>query len=75
MSFLIIYTIVDVECTQFNHLDDAILMSTQNIFFMIKYVPQIFAFLSYWKNFLGTQNEFESDTGNERSGPEVVKLV
>ena len=41
MSFFIIYTIVDVECTQYNHLDDAILMSTQNIFFMIKYVPQI----------------------------------
>ena len=32
--------------------------------FSIKYL-KVFVFLSYWKNFLGLKNEFETATVNE----------
>ena len=42
-------------------------MSTQNIQFhdKIRKFPEIFVFLSYRKNFVGEQNEFESSKINE----------
>ena len=46
-----------VECTHKNRLDEAILMSTLNIQFHDKKRknPYIFASLSYWKDFIGTE--------------------
>ena len=46
-----------VECIHYIRLNKAILMSTHNIQFhdKIRKNPQIFVFLSYWKNFVGTE--------------------
>ena len=51
-------------------------MSTYIIRFhdKIRIFPQIFVFLSYRKNFVGTQNEFESAMINEPSILELLKV-
>ena len=51
-------------------------MSTHNIQFhdKIKKNKQIFVFLSYWKNFVGTENKFKSSTVNKPSVFEPLRL-
>ena len=51
-------------------------MSTYIIRFhdKIRIFPQIFVFLSYRKNFVGTQNEFESAMVNEPSILQLLKV-
>ena len=58
--FLIFYTILYVEFTHQNCLDEAILLSTHNIQFHDKKISINIVFLGYRKNFVGThKNEFE----------------
>ena len=52
-------------------------MSTHNIQFhdkIRKKKHKKFVFLSYWKDFVGTEKKFESSTVNEPSGFEPLRL-
>ena len=57
------------ECTYRNHIDEAILMITHNIYFYDKirkflcYIPKYSVFLNYWENFLGTQKQVRMSHG------------
>ena len=57
-------------------LDEAILMSTHNIQFhdKIRKFPKIFVFLSYWKNFVGTQKRVRISHGKRAIGVRVIEV-
>ena len=57
-------------------LDKAILMRTHNIQFhdKIRKFPKIFVFLSYWKNFIGTQKRVRITHGKQAIGTRAIEV-
>ena len=66
-----------VECTQKNHFDEAILMSTHNIQFhdKIRKNPEIFVFLSYWKDFVGTEKRVRIIHGKRAIWVRAIEVI
>ena len=65
-----------VVCTHKNRLDEAILMSTNNIQFhdKIRKLPVVFVFLSYRKNIVGTQKRVRINHGKRAIGVRAIEV-
>ena len=76
--FFVFYTILYVECTHKNILDEVILMSTHNMQFRDKIIIEkkhyILVFLSYRKNFVGTQKRVRISHGKRVISVQIIEV-